>query len=172
MELAKQAAALQAELVKKQSEAVKDLEGTDQYLVFEALNGHYGIDILDTFEILKPMTVTRLPNVEPEVLGVLNLRGLIIPVIDFSKKFGDNYLQISNLSRIVVCSRADKYAGLLVNRVVEVARIPHGELEGAEIKGISNDYVQGVGRTESNIFLILNLNVLVRKEYRNPLMEN
>ena len=171
MELAKQAAALQAELVKKQSETGKELEGTDQYLVFEAMNGHYGIDILDTFEILKPMPLTRLPNAEPEVLGVLNLRGLIIPVIDFSRKFGDTYLDISNFSRIVVCSRADKYVGVLVNRVVEVARIPKGEMEGSEIKGISNDFVRGVGRTETNIFLILNLNALVRKDYVNPLMD-
>ena len=57
-----------------------------QFLVFQSGNGMYGVNILETHEILKPVSVTRLPNVEPEVLGVINLRGNIIPVIDILKK--------------------------------------------------------------------------------------
>lgn len=164
MELIKPELKSQIELATQSTAAIKDLEGTDQYLVFQALNGYYGIDILNTFEILKPMTVTRLPNVETDLLGVLNLRGMIVPVIDFNKKFGTDYLELTNFSRIVVCTYQDRYIGLLVNKVVEVARITKGTLEGFEVRGISNDYVKGVGRSEDLIFLILNLNVLTQQE--------
>jgi purine-binding chemotaxis protein CheW len=56
-----------------------------QFLVFESANNLYGIDILKITEILKPVQVTRLPNAENFVLGVINLRGNIVPVIDIRK---------------------------------------------------------------------------------------
>lgn len=132
-----------------------------QFLVLQSGNGYYGINIVETHEILKPVTVTRLPNVEPEVLGVLNLRGNIIPVIDMNKKFAGRYTELTNLSRVVVCAYQGKYMGLIVDRVVEVARIEKDSIEGTEVRGLSNQYVRGVGRTENRLFLILNLSVLI-----------
>ncbi len=150
-----------------------ELEGMDldaasetelvQFLVFASGEGVYGINILDTHEILKPVPVTRLPNVEPEFLGVLNLRGNIIPLLDTNRKFADSYSDITNLSRIVVCATGGKLLGLLVDRILEVARISADRIEGKEVSGLSNRYVNGVGRSDSRLFLILNLSVLLSK---------
>lgn len=138
-----------------------------QFLVFQAGKGFFGINIVETHEILKPVTVTRLPNVEPDVMGVINLRGNIIPVIDVNRKFQRTYTELSPASRIVVCMHEGKYLGLIVDRVVEVARILEDEIEGAEVKGLSNQFVRGVGRSDNRLFLILNLKALVAQEQKN-----
>lgn len=132
-----------------------------QFLVYQAGNGYYGLNIIETHEILKPVPVTRLPNVEDEILGVINLRGNIIPVIDVNKKFLGKHAVLSNSSRIVVCAYKGKYMGLLVDRIVEVARIADEDIEASELKGMSKQYVKGVGRSDNRLFLILNLSVLI-----------
>ncbi|MEQ8351000.1 MAG: chemotaxis protein CheW [Leptospiraceae bacterium] len=131
-----------------------------QFLVFQSGNGLYGVNILETHEILKPVNVTRLPNVESEVLGVINLRGNIIPVVDILKKFSDDYAEIKDTTRIVVCTWQNKNLGLLVDRVVEVASVAEEDIESPEVKGLSNHYLKGVGRSSERIFLIFNLAIL------------
>src|SRR5512135_2509189 len=94
-----------------------------QFLVFRCGSGLYGVDLLKIHEILKPLPVTRLPNVDPEVLGVINLRGNIIPVLDILKTLRNEYTQLSATSRIVVCSVSERSMGLLVDSVVEVVTL-------------------------------------------------
>jgi purine-binding chemotaxis protein CheW len=146
------------------TETEEDTTELVQFLVFQSGNGLYGINILETHEILKPVVVTRLPNVEPEVLGVINLRGNIIPVIDIQKKFSDDYCEIKDTSRIVVCTFGNKHLGLLVDRIVEVASISEDNIEGVEVRGLSNQYLKGVGRASDKIFLIFNLEILFAEQ--------
>ena len=124
----------------------------------------YGVNILETHEILKPVSVTRLPNEAPEVLGVINLRGNIIPVIDILKKFSGDYSEIKDTTRIVVCTWEGKNLGLLVDRVVEVASVAEEDIESPEVKGLSNHYLKGVGRSAERIFLIFNLAILFSQQ--------
>lgn len=135
-----------------------------QFLVFQSGNGMYGVNILETHEILKPVAVTRLPNVESEVLGVINLRGNIIPVVDILKKFSGDYAEIGDSTRIVVCTWEGKNLGLLVDRVVEVAAVAEEDIESPEVKGLSNHYLKGVGRSAERIFLIFNLAILFKQQ--------
>lgn len=136
----------------------------EQYLVFSCAGGTYGINILETHEILRPVPITRLPNVEPEYLGVLNLRGNIIPLLDCARKFGEDYADLTPHSRIVVCATRGKFIGLLVDRILEVARIPADRVEGKEISGLSGKYMKGVGRSDHRLFLILSLETLAAGE--------
>jgi len=144
-----------------------DVFGTvdlEQYLVFSCAGGTYGINILETHEILRPVPITRLPNVEPEYLGVLNLRGNIIPLLDCARKFGEDYADLTQLSRIVVCASRGKFIGLVVDRILEVARIPSDRVEGKEVAGLSGRYMKGVGRSDQRLFLILSLDTLTAGE--------
>ncbi len=135
-----------------------------QYLVFGVAGGMYGVNILETHEILRPTVITRLPNVEEEILGVINLRGNIIPVIDLNKKFGEEYTELTELARVVVCRQTGKFFGILVDRVIEVASILESELEWKEVRSLSSEFVGGVGRSEKNLFLVLNLPALLQQE--------
>lgn len=138
-------------------EEAESLENYQQFLTFAVSEGEYGIDILETHEILKPQAITRLPNVQEEVLGVINLRGNIIPIVDLNKKFQEDFTVLDAQTRIVVVNYHGKYSGLLVDRVLEVARVPEDGVEAAEVRGLSNEYISGVGRSDERLFLILNL---------------
>ncbi|MCB1174110.1 MAG: purine-binding chemotaxis protein CheW [Leptospiraceae bacterium] len=137
--------------------------GTLQFLLFRVQNRYYGIDILEIHEILKPVPVTRLPNVRPDVLGVINLRGNIIPVIDLHKKFFDQYTELNPGCRIIVGTCEDKNIGLLVAGISEVARIHAENLEARDMEGVSARHIRAVGRSNDKVFLIINLAVLYQK---------
>jgi purine-binding chemotaxis protein CheW len=134
-----------------------------QFLVFESANNLYGIDILKITEILKPVQVTRLPNAENFVLGVINLRGNIVPVIDIRKILKNEYTELTNLSRIIVSNIYNKNLGLLVERVLEVVTLREDQIEGGVIKNFSENYIEGVGRSKDKLFLIFNLPLLVEQ---------
>ena len=134
-----------------------------QFLVFESAKNLYGIDILKITEILKPVQVTRLPNAENFVLGVINLRGNIVPVIDIRKILKNEYTELTNLSRIIVSNIYNKNLGLLVERVLEVVTLREDQIEGGEIKNFSENYIEGVGRSKDKLFLIFNLPLLVQQ---------
>jgi len=134
-----------------------------QFLVFESANNIYGIDILKITEILKPVPATRLPNAENFVLGVINLRGNIVPVLDIKKILKNEYTDLTNFTRIVVCNIYNKNLGLLVERVLEVVTLREDQIEGGEIKNFSENYIQGIGRSKDKLFLIFNLPLLVEQ---------
>ena len=134
-----------------------------QFLVFESANNLYGIDILKITEILKPVQVTRLPNAENFVLGVINLRGNIVPVIDIRKILKNEYTELTNFSRIIVSNIYNKNLGLLVEKVLEVVTLREDQIEGGEIKNFSENYIEGVGRNKDKLFLIFNLPLLVEQ---------
>lgn len=142
-------------------EVQEGAEGYQQFLTFETAGGVYAIDILDTHEILKPAAITRVPNVQADALGVINLRGNIIPIVDLQKKFKDSHCTLEGFSRIIVVNYKGKFSGFIVDRVLEVARVAESKLEASEVRGLSNQYISGVGRTEDRIFLILNLDRLL-----------
>lgn len=131
-----------------------------QFLTFYVAQNLYAVEILETHEILKPTLLTRLPNAAPEVLGVMNLRGNIIPVVDLCKKFTGVYAPVEESTRIIVITVNGRYTGLMVHRISEVARITEDSLEGTEMRHMSNQYVRAVGRSGEHIFLILNLEQL------------
>jgi len=142
------------------TDGIRKEENILQYLTFLANSEVFGINILQTHEVLKPVFITRLPNVEPEVLGVINLRGNIIPVLDINMKFGFQYTKLTPQTRIIIATYKKQMKGLLVDKVQEVARIKEESIQAAEIHNFSNHYVEGTGRVENKIFQILNLETI------------
>ncbi|MFN3605415.1 MAG: chemotaxis protein CheW, partial [Leptonema sp. (in: bacteria)] len=119
--------------------------------------------ILKVNEILKPVLVTRLPNAENFVLGVINLRGNIVPVIDIKKILKNCYTELTNFSRIVVCNVNQKLIGLLVDKVLEVKTLKASEIEGREVRNFSDNYVEGIGKINNKFFLVFNLPLLLNQ---------
>lgn len=138
----------------------EDAEDYLQYLLFSIMDRHYGIDILDIHEILKPVPLTRLPNVRSDVLGVINLRGNIIPVMDLQKKFFGTYTELAEDSRIIVASNRRKNTGLLVAGIKEVARIREEQMEAAQMEHVSEEHIKGAARSKDKVFLVINLDAL------------
>ncbi|MDD2897187.1 MAG: chemotaxis protein CheW [Desulfuromonadaceae bacterium] len=134
-------------------------ESALEFLCFRVSDEIYGIDIMDIKEIIKPREVTEVPRTPAFVLGVLSLRGTIIPVIDMRFRLGLAPTVSSGKERIVVIKYDASYSGLLVDEVIQVVKVPQNTVEAAPpvLEGIDRDFVSGIGRSDGRLIIILNL---------------
>ncbi len=137
-----------------------------QLVSFEVGGEEFAIDILAVQEINRMMDITRAPHSPPEVEGVINLRGRIIPVLDLRRRFGMETREFDQDSRIVVVEVAGRVLGFIVDRVHEVLRISKNIVEPppAMITSVNSDFISGVGKLEDRLLILLNLNKLFGKD--------
>jgi purine-binding chemotaxis protein CheW len=145
---------------------LKERIESEQYLIFKIGDGDYGLDLIKAREIIKPPKITTVPNSKEYVMGVINLRGQIIPVIDLMKILGlEKELVMDNKDdkRIIVVNLGQTLVGLFVNKVTEVVRIDQEKIERvAETKrSINQEYIKGVCNLNNQLIVILNLEKLL-----------
>jgi purine-binding chemotaxis protein CheW len=130
-----------------------------QLVTFEVAGEEFAVDILTVQEINRMMQITRVPQSPHFIEGVINLRGRIIPVVDLRKRFGMEAREHNSDSRIVVVEVAARVLGFIVDRVHEVLRIDHSIVEPAPamVTGIDSDYIEGVGKLEDRLLILLDL---------------
>lgn len=119
----------------------------------------YALDINNVKEIIRVVNITRVPS-SPECLrGIINLRGQVLPVMDMSKRLNLSKLTISDLSRIVVVSRGEITAGLLVDEVTEVLRLSCSNIDSQSVftSGETGDLFTATGQFRGRMLLVLNL---------------
>jgi purine-binding chemotaxis protein CheW len=142
-------------------EAAADKE---EVLCFSISGETFGINIMQIKEILKPRPVTEVPRAPSFVSGVISLRGVILPVLDLHDRLGLEHPATSGRERLVVVKTGQDgdLAGLLVDQVLQVVRIP-GAIEPAppNLAGIDRDFVVGIGRADNRIVFLLNPGRLV-----------
>ena len=160
-------ATLDMEVNNEEEEIVADDEIV-QIVSFSLLNEvEYGIDILLIHEILRIVNISRLPNTPDFIMGVINLRGKVIPVVNVRKRFGYTENEITEDTRIIVVGIENKLIGLLVDKVFQVVRIPKNNISSPSelIEGVSAEFIQGVGRLKNKLLIILKLeNMLFPEE--------
>ncbi len=137
-----------------------------QLVTFMVGSEEFAIPILSVQEINRMMQITRVPQSPPFIEGVINLRGKIIPVMDLRKRFNVEVAEDSSDCRIIVVEVANRVIGFTVDRVNEVLRIDAGIVEPppSMVSGIDSDYVQGVGKLDDRLLILLNLNRLFSNE--------
>lgn len=137
-----------------------------QLVTFVVGSEEFAIPILSVQEINRMMQITRLPQSPSFIEGVINLRGKIIPVMDLRKRFGVDALNDTSDSRIVVVEVASRVIGFTVDRVNEVLRIDAGIVEAppSMVWAVDSDYVQGVGKLDDRLLILLNLERLFSDE--------
>lgn len=135
------------------------MESALEFLCVRVSDEVYGINIMDIKEIIKPREVTEVPRAPAFVSGVLSLRGTIIPIIDMRIRLGLAHDDPTGKERIVVIKDATSYSGLLVDEVIQVVQVQQNAVEAAPtvLDGIDRDFVSGIGRSDSRLIIILNL---------------
>lgn len=126
-----------------------------------------GIDIRLVQEINDDINVTSVPLSPEFVVGILNLRGQIITVIDQRRKIGLGISEIAESSRIVIVKSAREYVGLLVDRLSEVVTVSRKQIAKppSNVNGIQGTYFYGVVHTKTNELLgLLNLETLLNEQ--------
>lgn len=133
-----------------------------QLVSFVVGTEEFAIPILSVQEINRMMAITRVPQSPPFIEGVINLRGKIIPVMDLRKRFGMSPNTDTADARIIVVEVASRVIGFTVDRVNEVLRINADIVEPppAMVCGIESDYVQGVGKLNDRLLILLSLDRL------------
>ena len=149
-------------------------EATDdvarQVLTF-ALGGEvYGVDILRLKEIRGWTPVTRLPHSPPAVLGVLNLRGVVVPIIDLRIRFGLPAAEFTAITVIIVLSlqtaRGDQEFGIVVDKVMDVVDIAPGQVKPtpATAASVAGELIEGIATVDEQMLILLDAERLVFRE--------
>jgi purine-binding chemotaxis protein CheW len=136
-----------------------------KYLTFGLANEEYGLEILKVREIIGQMDVTRVPGMPEHVLGVINLRGKVIPVVDLRLKFGMPNTDHTSETCIIVVSVQNQLMGVLVDRVSEVMDIHREEIEDAPNVGTSveSNFILGMAKVKGRVEILLDIDrVMVR----------
>jgi len=125
-----------------------------------------GMDILKIQEINKLMERTEVPQAPPYVVGILNLRGQIVTIIDLGKKIGLAPTDISDKTRNIIVNSKGEYIGLMVKQISDVVPADLSKVEAppANIGGLQGRFFSGVFKTDNKLVGILNVEEVLKVE--------
>ena len=151
-----------------------DIVNEVQIVAFFLENEEFAVEIGKVREVLKLVRITPLPRSYNYIEGVINLRGDIIPVVDLRKRFGlTTEKKRDDSSRIIIVELDDNDIGLIVDSVTEVIRISQDliQLPPSNVAGARTDLIQGVGKINDRLLIILNLEKILSTEEQLTLDE-
>ncbi|MBI5524375.1 MAG: purine-binding chemotaxis protein CheW [Desulfarculus sp.] len=136
-----------------------------EYLTFSLGVESYGVDILQVQEIIGMPRLTRLPRAPEYMLGVMNLRGMVVPVLDMRLKL--NLTQDENSEAVVVVLRVgDKIMGAVVDSVRDVVQLAEEQIQTPPdfAGGLRRDYLRGLCHLDDQMIILLELDRLLAQE--------
>jgi len=147
----------QADVMTAAESAAADLGG--KYLTFGLGGEEYGLEILKVREIIGAMDITSVPRTPDFVMGVINLRGNVIPVIDLRLKFEMAHADQTEETCIIVVDVVGVEMGILVDRVSEVLDIAGDEIQPAPGFGVAvdTDFILGIGKANDRVTILLDI---------------
>ncbi len=130
-----------------------------EFVTFRLNQEFYGIDINNVENIEKVLPITRVPYTLNYVNGVINLRGIIVPVVDLRARFGLDPKVASDESRIIIVNVDDLKIGMLVDSSSEVLQISTDEIDDAPNvrKDVDNEFVKNIGKKNGRIIMLIDL---------------
>ena len=145
-----------------------------QYLIVQLQGEAFGLDITDVREIIAYMLPTQIPMMPDFVVGVINLRGQVIPVIDVRARFRMEARQYDDRTCVIVVNINDNSIGLVVDMVNEVLNIPEQNVSAPPRvgQGDSSRYLKGMGKVGDEVKILLDVQRLLFEEELNLLSAN
>ncbi|WP_210395072.1 chemotaxis protein CheW [Motiliproteus sediminis] len=134
-----------------------------QWATFKLADEFYGINVMQVKEVLRLTEIAPVPGAAPYILGIINLRGNVITVVDTRTLFGLERRDNSDDSRIIVIELEDQVIGMLVDAVAEVIYLRQSEIERAPNVGTeeSTKFIQGVSYHNDELIILLDLNRMI-----------
>ncbi|MEN8730025.1 MAG: chemotaxis protein CheW [Desulfuromonadales bacterium] len=141
-------------------QAITPSQNVIQYLAFHLDEEEYALDIEQISEIIKVTDFTEIPRSPEYVLGIISLRGVVVPVFDLRCRLNLGAADMTTNSRIVVCRSGDLTVGLLVDNINQVVNLDKDEIEPPPgvLSGLDREMVLGIGRYQDRMVILLQLN--------------
>lgn len=137
-----------------------------QWVTFRLENETYGINVMQVQEVLRYTEIAPVPGAPDYVLGIINLRGNVVTVIDTRQRFGLQSADISDNTRIVIIEADKQVIGILVDSVAEVVYLRQSEIETAP--NVGNDeaakFIQGVCNKNDELLILVDLEKMMTAE--------
>lgn len=155
---------------------LQSVDGTDQYLTFMLDGEEYGLEILKVQEIRGWSGVTPMPNMPGFILGVMNLRGTVVPIIDLRKRFSMDSIPYDQTTVVIVVKVTSedggvRTMGIVVDAVSEVHNIAKADLKPAPEFGgaLDTDSIRGLVTQDERMIIILDIDHLMNSSVLNQL---
>ncbi|MRW93137.1 chemotaxis protein CheW [Duganella sp. FT80W] len=134
-----------------------------EYLAFKLGTEEYGIDILKVQEIRGYEAVTRIANAPDFIKGVINLRGIIIPVVDMRIKFNLGEPVYDQFTVVIILNINGRIVGMVVDSVSDVTTLTPEQVKPAPEMGtaFSTDYMIGLGTIDERMLILVNIDKLM-----------
>lgn len=137
-----------------------------QWVTFRLDGETYGINVMQVQEVLRYTEIAPVPGAPAYVLGIINLRGNVVTVIDTRHRFGIVSAEVSDQTRIVIIEAESHVVGILVDAVAEVVYLRQSEIETAP--NVGNDesakFIQGVCNKNNQLLILVELDKLLTEE--------
>lgn len=129
----------------------------------------YAIDVLKISTIIRSIEITIVPRTESYILGVMNLRGKVVPVIDLRVRFNLAKNDFDKATRIIVVNINDENIGFVVDEVTEVMRIKRSMVEPTPplVGSISQEYILGICKYDSRLIMLLDIDRVINESEAN-----
>lgn len=137
-----------------------------EFLAFKIGNEEYGVDILRVQEIRTYEKPTTIANATGELLGVMNLRGVIVPIIDLRLKLGQTAVQYDHLKVVIVLHIGQRTVGVVVDGVSDVLILQPSQISAAPQFGsaFSTEHLTGIGTVGERMLILVDIEKLMTSE--------
>ena len=137
-----------------------------QWVTFKLMGETYGINVMQVQEVLRYSEIAPVPGAPPYVLGIINLRGNVVTVLDPRHGFGLEPGDVNDNTRIVIIAAEKHVVGILVDSVAEVVYLRQSEIETAPNVGTdeSAKFIQGVCHKNDELLILIELDKLLTDE--------
>jgi purine-binding chemotaxis protein CheW len=140
-----------------------EIEASSEYLTFVLGNEFYGLDILKVQEIRGYDAVTKIANTPDFIKGVINLRGLIVPIVDLRIKFNLGSVTYDALTVVIILNLGGRVAGIVVDGVSDVMNLPDNQIRVVPdiVASIDTKYITGLATVEEKMLVLVDIEHLM-----------
>ncbi len=126
----------------------------------------YGVNVMQVREVLRYTDIAPVPGAPDYVLGIINLRGNVVTVIDTRKRFGLDPAEVNDNTRIMITESGSHVVGILVDSVAEVADLNTNDIDETPSVGTDDatKFISGVCNTNDDLLILIDLTKLLSDE--------
>ena len=146
--------------------SVEHLAHSQEHLTFVLGDESYGIEILKVQEIRGYDAVTKIANTPDFIKGVVNLRGLIVPIVDLRIKFGLGKVEYDEFTVVIILNLRGRVIGIVVDGVSDVMNLQENQVRAVPdiVASIDTKYITGLATVDEKMFILVDIEQLMNSQ--------